>query len=499
MFCENMFVKKLALLGVAIAVLSAPPALAQKQYGPGTSDTEIKIGQTIAYSGPASAYGTLGKVEAAYFKWLNETKGGINGRKITFISRDDGYSPPKAVENVRGLVESDEVALIFGVLGTPLNMAIRPYLNKQGVPQLFVAAGSSALNDPAHFPWTMGWQPNLRDEAKFYARHLLAHNPKPKVGVLYQNDDFGKDLLNGLKEGLGEDADKMIVSAQNFQSTDPTIDSQMVILQNSGADALFLFTYAKQAAQAISKMSDLKWKPETYLHLGAASVGATFKPAGLDKSIGIMSAGFMKDVTDPKWANDPDVKTWTEWMKANMPGADLNDSLTAAGYSFAQTLEQVLRQCGDNLTRENIMKQAANLHDFRVGLLLPNSRINTSPTDLPRRHLYAAAALQRRQLGRREVGLRVPSATCALARLRGRADQASRNDSKSYSLPALKAALGTVRTRLFARWPFIQRTPGADERRGTAPADIMKASINRSKSPSDGFPIQFLAIPQRMV
>jgi branched-chain amino acid transport system substrate-binding protein len=376
-----MFVQKLARFGAAVAVLSAPPALAQKQYGPGTSDTEIRIGQTIAYSGPASAYGTLGKVEAAYFKWLNETKGGINGRKITFISRDDGYSPPKAVENVRGLVESDEVALIFGVLGTPLNMAIRPYLNKQGVPQLFVAAGSSALNDPAHFPWTMGWQPNLRDEAKFYARHLLAHNPKPKVGVLYQNDDFGKDLLAGLKEGLGEDADNMIVSAQNFQSTDPTIDSQMVILQNSGAEALFLFTYAKQAAQAISKMSDLKWKPETYLHLGAASVGATFKPAGLDKSTGIMSAGFMKDVTDPKWAGDPDVKAWTEWMKANMPGADLNDSLTAAGYSFGQTMEQVLRQCGDNLTRENIMKQAANLHDFRVGLLLPNSRINTGPTD----------------------------------------------------------------------------------------------------------------------
>jgi branched-chain amino acid transport system substrate-binding protein len=202
-----MFVKKLALTGAAIAALSAQPALAQKQYGPGTSDTEIKVGQTIAYSGPASAYGTLGKVEAAYFKWLNDSKGGINGRKITFISRDDAYSPPKAVENVRSLVEGDEVAVIFGVLGTPLNMAIRPYLNKQGVPQLFVAAGTSALNDPAHFPWSMGWQPNLRDEAKFYAKNLLAHNSKPKVGVLYQNDDFGKDLLNGLKEGLGEDAD----------------------------------------------------------------------------------------------------------------------------------------------------------------------------------------------------------------------------------------------------------------------------------------------------
>ena len=376
-----MSARTMALFGVAAAFLSAAPASAQKQYGPGTSDTEIKIGQTIAYSGPASAYGILGKAEAAYFKYLNDTKGGINGRKITFISRDDAYSPPKAVENVRSLVEGDEVALIFGVLGTPLNMAIRPYLNKQGVPHLFVAAGSSALNDPAHFPWSMGWQPNLRDEAKFYATHLLTQNPNAKIAVLYQNDDFGKDLLNGLREALGDKADKMIVSAQNFQPIDPTIDSQMVLMQSSGADALFLFTYAKQAAQAISKMSDLKWKPATYLHLGAASVGATFKPAGLDKSVGIMSAGYIKDVTDPKWADDADVKTWAAWMKIAMPNTDLNDALTGAGYSAAQTLEQVLKQCGDNLTRENIMKQAANLKDFRVGLLLPASRINTSATD----------------------------------------------------------------------------------------------------------------------
>ncbi|MDB5629751.1 MAG: Amino acid/amide transporter substrate-binding protein family [Tardiphaga sp.] len=376
-----MSARTILLFGVAATLLSAAPASAQKQYGPGTSDTEIKIGQTIAYSGPASAYGILGKAEAAYFKYLNDTKGGINGRKITFISRDDAYSPPKAVENVRSLVEGDEVALIFGVLGTPLNMAIRPYLNKQGVPHLFVAAGTSALNDPAHFPWSMGWQPNLRDEAKFYAAHLLTQNPNAKIAVLYQNDDFGKDLLTGLREGLGDKADKMIVSAQNFQPIDPTIDSQMVLMQSSGADALFLFTYAKQAAQAISKMSDLKWKPATYLHLGAASVGATFKPAGLDKSVGIMSAGYIKDVTDPKWADDPDVKTWAAWMKVAMPNTDLNDALTAAGYSAAQTLEQVLKQCGDNLTRENIMKQAANLKDFRVGLLLPASRINTSATD----------------------------------------------------------------------------------------------------------------------
>lgn len=374
------------LVGAALAILIAnfaipQHALAQKKYGPGVSDTEIKIGQTIAYSGPASAYGVLGKTEAAYFKWLNDTKGGINGRKITFISLDDGYSPPKAVENVRRLVEGDNVALIFGVLGTPLNMAIRPYLNKAHVPQLFPAAGSSAFNDPKHYPWTMGWQPNLRDEAKFYAAHLIKHNPHPRVAVLYQNDDFGKDLLNGLKEGLGPDADKMIVSAQSFQSSDPTIDSQMVILRNSGADTLFLFTYSKQAAQAISKMWDLQWKPETYLHLGAASVGATFKPAGLEKSVGIMTAGFIKDPTDPKWANDPDVVAWKDWMKHNMPDANPNDNLTTAAYAIAQTLEQVLRQCGDDLTRENIMKQAANLKDFRLGLLLPKSRINTSPTD----------------------------------------------------------------------------------------------------------------------
>jgi branched-chain amino acid transport system substrate-binding protein len=367
----------LAFAGVALGAL---PALAQAKYGPGTSTTEIKVGQTIAYSGPASAYGQLGKVEAAYFKWLN-AKGGINGRKIAFITLDDGYSPPKAVENARKLVESDQVALVFNVLGTPLNMAIRPYMNQKKVPQLFIAAGATGFNDPAHFPWTMGWQPNLQLEAGFYAKDLLAHKPDAKVAVLYQNDDFGKDLLNGLTIGLGDKAKTMIVDAQNFQATDPTIDSQLITLKNSGADTLFLFTYAKQAAQAITKMDDLAWKPRTYLHLGAASVGATFKPAGLDKSTGILSAGFMKDVTDPKWADDADVRTWMAWMKENMPGADLNDSLNEAGYAYAQTLEQVLKQCGDDLTRENIMKQAANFKNFRLGLLLPGSLINTSATD----------------------------------------------------------------------------------------------------------------------
>jgi branched-chain amino acid transport system substrate-binding protein len=372
---------RLVALGALVALsLVSTSVIAQPKYGPGTSATEIKVGQTIAYSGPASAYGQLGKAEDAYFKWLN-AKGGINGRKITFITLDDGYSPPKAVENARKLVESDQVAVVFNVLGTPLNTAIRPYMNQKKVPQLFIAAGATTFNDPQHFPWTMGWQPNLQAEATFYAQHLLKSKPDAKVAVLYQNDDFGKDLLNGLTTALGDKAKTMIVDAQNFQATDPTIDSQMITLKNSGADTLFLFTYAKQAAQAIGKMDDLAWKPVTYLHLGAASVGATFKPAGLDKSKGILSAGFMKDVTDPKWADDPDVKTWLAWMKDNLPMADINDSLNVAGYAYAQTLEQVLRQAGDDLTRENIMKQAASLKDFRLGLLLPGSLINTSPTD----------------------------------------------------------------------------------------------------------------------
>jgi branched-chain amino acid transport system substrate-binding protein len=372
---------RLVVMGALVALsIVSTSAIAQPKYGPGTSATEIKVGQTIAYSGPASAYGQLGKAEDAYFKALN-AKGGINGRKINFISLDDGYSPPKAVENARKLVESDQVAVVFNVLGTPLNTAIRPYMNQKKVPQLFIAAGATTFNDPQHFPWTMGWQPNLQAEATFYAQHLLKSKPDAKVAVLYQNDDFGKDLLNGLTTALGDKAKTMIVDAQNFQATDPTIDSQMITLKNSGADTLFLFTYAKQAAQAIGKMDDLAWKPVTYLHLGAASVGATFKPAGLEKSKGILSAGFMKDVTDPKWADDPDVKTWLAWMKDNLPMADINDSLNVAGYAYAQTLEQVLRQAGDDLTRENIMKQAASLKDFRLGLLLPGSLINTSPTD----------------------------------------------------------------------------------------------------------------------
>ena len=368
-----------SILGAATlaAIVFSGAALAQT---PGVTATEIRIGQTIAYSGPASAYGILGKTEAAYFDSLN-AKGGINGRKIVFISRDDAYSPPKAVENARRLVEEDDVALIFGNLGTPINMAIRPYLNAKKVPLLFIAAGSSAFNDPKNFPWIMGWQPNLRAEAGFYAADLLKRKPDGKVAVLYQNDDFGKDLLTGLREGLGDKADKMIIATQSFQAADPTIDSQLVLLKNSGADTLFLFTYAKQAAQSIVKMSDLGWKPWTYLHLGAASIGATFKPAGLDKSVGIQTAGFMMDVTDPKWADNAAVKDFFTWQKTYMPSANPNDSLVAAGYAYGQTIEQVLRQCGNDLSRENIMKQAANLKNWRFSLQLPGGSINTSPDD----------------------------------------------------------------------------------------------------------------------
>jgi branched-chain amino acid transport system substrate-binding protein len=366
-------------LAAAAALPVVGRARAQTHNAPGVSDTEIKIGQTMPYSGPASAYGQLGRVETAYFAWLNQ-RGGINGRKITLISVDDGYSPPKAVEQVRKLVEQDEVAAIFNVLGTPNNMAIRKYLNAKQVPHLFVAAGSPNFADPEHFPWTIGWQPTLTTEAKFYATHLLQTTPAAKIAVLFQNDDFGKGLVDGLKAGL---ADKvgMIVATASFEATDPTIDSQIVTLQASGADTLFLFTYSKQAAQAIRKAADIGWKPVRYLHLGSASVAMTFKPAGLDKSAGVMTAGFIKDASDPQWADDPDQKAWRAWMNENMPGAELSDSANVAGYSFAQTLEQVLRQCGGDLSRENIMRQATNLKNFRLPMLLPGSLINTTPTD----------------------------------------------------------------------------------------------------------------------
>ena len=367
-------------IALAGCMLLAGPAMAQKLYAPGVSDTEIKIGQTLPYSGPASAYGQLGRVEATYFAWLNK-RGGVNGRKIALLSLDDGYSPPKAVEQVRRLVEQDGVAAIFSVLGTPINMAIRKYLNDRHVPQLFVAANSPNFADPEHFPWTIGWLPTLTAESKFYAAHLLATRPAAKIGVLYQYDDFGKGLLDGLRAGLGDKANKMIVAVASYETTDPTVESQVVTLQASGADTVFLFAYPKQAAQAIRRIFDVNWKPAMYLHLGSASIAATFKPAGIDKSVGVLTAGVGKDASDPQWSEDADQQAWRAWMSENMPGADLSDVFNVAGYSYAQTLEQVLRQCGDDLTRENIMRQAANLHDLRLPMLLPGSLINTGPTD----------------------------------------------------------------------------------------------------------------------
>jgi ABC-type branched-subunit amino acid transport system substrate-binding protein len=367
------------VLAAAAASIVPSAVRAQKKYGPGVTDTEIKVGQTIAYSGPASAYGQLGRAEAAYFKFVND-KGGINGRKINFISLDDGYTPPKAVEMTRKLVEQDEVALMYGMLGTPLNTATRPYLNQQKVPQLFIAAGSATFASGDKFPWTIGWQPTLFGEAQFYAKTILATHPNAKIGVLYQDDDFGKELSAGLKDGLG-DKGSVIVGAESFQATDPTVDSQLIALKGKGADTLMLFTYAKQAAQAIRKTSEMGWKPDTYLHLGSASVGATLTPAGLDRSVGIKTAGFIKDATDPQWAKDAEIAPFFEWMKKYMPDAKLEDQLNMIGWASAQTLEQVLKQCGDDLTRENIMRQALNLKNWRNPALLPGSLISTSPTD----------------------------------------------------------------------------------------------------------------------
>ena len=359
--------------------LASSLALAQKKYDPGGSDTEIKIGNTMPYSGPASAYGTIGKAEAAYFKKIND-EGGINGRKINFITLDDGYSPPKTVEMARRLVEQDEVLFLFGTLGTPSNTAIHKYMNAKKVPQLFVATGASKWNDPKNFPWTMGWQPNYHTEAMIYAKHILQTKPNAKIAVLYQNDDFGKDYLTGLKEGLGDKA-KMIVAEATYEVTDPTVDSQIVQLQASGADVFVNIATPKFAAQAIRKAYDTGWKPTQYLTNVSLSVGAVLTPAGLDKSVGIITSNYGKDATDPQWDNDAGMKEWRAFMAKYYPDGNLKDNSNIYGYGVARTLVQVLKQCGDNLTRENVMKQAANLQKLDVGTLLPGITINTSPTD----------------------------------------------------------------------------------------------------------------------
>jgi branched-chain amino acid transport system substrate-binding protein len=367
-----------AILGLLAA--SATGALAQKKYDPGATDTEIKIGNIMPYSGPASAYGVIGKTEEAYFKKIN-AEGGINGRKINFISYDDAYSPPKTVEQARKLVESDEVLLVFNPLGTPPNSAIHKYMNSKKVPQLFVATGATKWNDPKDFPWTMGWQPSYQSETQIYAKYLLKEKPNSKIAVLYQNDDYGKDYLKGLKDGLGAKAASMIVIEDSYETSEPTIDSHIVKLKATNADVFINITTPKFAAQAIKKIAEVGWKPLHFLNNVSASVGSVMKPAGFENGQDIVSAAYAKDVSDPQWKDDEGMKTFLAFMTKDFPDGNKLDNNVIVGYGAAQTLVKVLQMCGDNLTRENVMKQAANLKDYRTEILLPGIKINTSATD----------------------------------------------------------------------------------------------------------------------
>src|SRR5438876_4064176 len=366
-----------ALLGGV--ALAAAPAAAQKKYDPGASDTEIKIGNTNPYSGPASAYGVIGKTIAAYFNKVN-AEGGVNGRKINFISYDDGYSPPKAVEQARKLVESDEVLLLFNPLGTPSNSAIQKYLNAKKVPQLFVATGATKWNDPKDFPWTMGWQPSYQSEARIYAKYLMKEKPTARIAIFYQNDDFGKDYLKGLKDGLGAKA-SMIIAEESYETSEPTIDSHIVKLKATGADVFISITTPKFAAQAIKKLAEIEWKPLHIVSNVAASVGSVIKPAGFENSQGILSAAYAKDGADSQWDTDPGMKKFYAFLEKYFPEGNKLDLSVVYGYGAAQTMAKVLEMCGDNLTRENVMKQAANLKDFAPDTLLPGVKINTSATD----------------------------------------------------------------------------------------------------------------------
>ena len=368
----------LALLLVPGLLALAGAAAAQTVVG--VTATEIKIGHTNPYSGPASAYGTIGKAIAAYFKKVND-EGGVNGRKINFISYDDQYSPPKTVEMVRKLVEQDQVAFLFQTLGTPPNSAIHKYMNEKKVPQLFVATGATKWNDPKNFPWTMGYQPNYQTEGRVYASYILKNVPDAKVGILYQNDDYGKDYLKGFEDGLGDAAKKLIVMKQSYEVTDPTIDSQIVNLKNSGANVFFNITIPKFAAQAIKKSHDIGWKPLHFLNNVSSSLGTVLKPAGLEASKGLITALYMKEITDPQWKNDKGFVEWVAFMKKYYPEGALDDQSNAFGYNVAILMVQVLKQCGNDLSRENIMRQAANVKNYELPLLLPGIRINTSPTD----------------------------------------------------------------------------------------------------------------------
>ena len=372
----------MAVAGAMLAamILATGPAAAQKQYDPGASDSEIKIGNIMPYSGPASAYGIIGKTEAAFFRMVND-QGGVNGRKIAFVSYDDAYSPPKAIEQARKLVESDQVLLIYGPLGTASNVAIRKYMNQKKVPQLFIASGATEWSDPQHFPWTMGWQPNYQSEARIYAAYILEHYPDGKIAVLYQNDDLGKDYVKGLKDGLGAKATAMIAAEASYETSDPTVDSQIVGLKASGATVFVNIATPKFAAQAIRKAAELGWHPVQVLSSVARSIGATLKPAGLENAKGILTAVYLKDPTDPVWQEHKRFRDWAGFMDKYFPDGDRSDSGTVTGHASAQTMLQVLQQCGDELTRANIMKHAANLRGLELSMLLPGITVNTGPAD----------------------------------------------------------------------------------------------------------------------
>jgi branched-chain amino acid transport system substrate-binding protein len=373
-----MITRRTFLQSSAAAAFAAGAGSARAGETPGVTDTEIKIGQTMPYSGPASAYGVIGRAEAAYFKMINE-QGGVNGRKINFISLDDAYSPPKTVEQIRRLVEQEQVAFIFNSLGTPPNVAIRQYLNDNKVPQLFVATGAATFSDPTHFPWTMGWQPNYQTEAKIFAKHILKTKPDAKIGVLYQNDGFGKDYLIGLKEGLGADHAGMVIKEASYETSEPTVDSQIVTLQGSGADVLLIGATPKFAAQAIRKTFDVGWTPVRYMTDVSQSIASVMKPAGPEKSKGVITAIYGKDPTDARWKDDPGFKEYAAFIGKYMTARDLIDSNAVYGFGAGASMIQVLKQCGNELSRANVMKQAANLKDLELPMLLPGIKINTSP------------------------------------------------------------------------------------------------------------------------
>jgi len=374
-------------LSAAAMLSGSRAAFAQKKYDDGATDNEIKIGHTNPYSGPASSYGVIGKAEEAYWKSVND-KGGINGRKINFITLDDGYSPPKTVECIRQLVEQDKVLCTFNTLGTPTNTAIHKYMNQKKVPMLFVATGASKWGNPKEFPWTMGYQPDYHTEAVIYAKHILANVKDPKIGVLMQNDDYGKDYYEGFKEGLGKEVGR-IAKHVTYEVTDPTVDSQVIQLKDSGANVFFNVSIPKFAAQSMRKAADIGWRPTQYLNNVAGQVTTTMKPAGFENVQGVTTAAWLKDPTDHQWDNDAEMKTWREWMAKYNPNGNLGDVNYVYAYSVSYLMEQTLKKCGDDLTRENLMRQAANHQKLRVPGLLPGITVSTSPTDF-----YPVQALQ---------------------------------------------------------------------------------------------------------